>query len=170
MQHILHTGDMRWKPSLADVPALRDIVIDILFLDTTYSNARHTHPPQVRCPAASPVVAAFELVQSHWKGPQCRGNSAGVRFRGLHEPLPRQRAPRAGSQSMHSHAVSTTAAQDEAIAAMVGVMRAAKRQQPRTLFVVGSYHIGGPLLLLSRWPAGSGSSRFPAQQPQRRPL
>ena len=32
--------------------------------------------------------------------------------------------------------------QDEAIAAMVTVMAAVKRKQPRTLFVVGSYHIG----------------------------
>ena len=32
--------------------------------------------------------------------------------------------------------------QDDAIAAMVEVMRAARRKNPRTLFVVGSYHIG----------------------------
>ena len=46
--HLLHTGDMRWKPSLADAPALQGIVIDQLFLDTTYANAKHTHPPQAR--------------------------------------------------------------------------------------------------------------------------
>ena len=32
--------------------------------------------------------------------------------------------------------------QDEAIAAMVDIMRVTGRKQPSTLFVVGSYHIG----------------------------
>ena len=34
------------------------------------------------------------------------------------------------------------AAQDEAIAAMVEVMRTTSRKHPSTLFIVGSYHIG----------------------------
>ena len=37
---------------------------------------------------------------------------------------------------------AVTAAQDDAIAAMVEVMKAARRRNPATLFVVGSYHIG----------------------------
>ena len=49
MQNILHTGDMRWKPSLADAPALQGLRIDLLFLDTTYASPKHTHPPQVPC-------------------------------------------------------------------------------------------------------------------------
>ena len=48
MQHLLHTGDMRWKSSLADAAALQGIRIDTLFLDTTYASSKHTHPPQVR--------------------------------------------------------------------------------------------------------------------------
>ena len=47
LQNILHTGDMRWKPSLADAPALQGLRIDLLFLDTTYASPKHTHPPQV---------------------------------------------------------------------------------------------------------------------------
>ncbi len=48
----LHVGDFRWTAAMAEEPALQGLPLDILFLDTTYSNPRHTHPPQVR-PVAS---------------------------------------------------------------------------------------------------------------------
>ena len=57
VQNILHTGDMRWKPSLADAPALQGLRIDLLFLDTTYASPKHTHPPQV-CVHSSSIRAS----------------------------------------------------------------------------------------------------------------
>lgn len=45
----VHTGDMRFSPSLLDVAPLRERFHnpDILYLDTTYSNPKYTFPPQV---------------------------------------------------------------------------------------------------------------------------
>lgn len=48
---ILHCGDMRWQPGMADHPALAGKPLDILYLDTTYAAPRHLHPPQVRISA-----------------------------------------------------------------------------------------------------------------------
>lgn len=44
---ILHCGDMRWQPGMADHPALAGRSLDVLYLDTTYASPRHLHPPQV---------------------------------------------------------------------------------------------------------------------------
>jgi DNA cross-link repair 1A protein len=46
-QTILHTGDLRWHPRMANHPALRGTRIDILFLDTTYCLPKFTFPTQV---------------------------------------------------------------------------------------------------------------------------
>jgi len=45
---MLHTGDMRWQPSMGAHPALRGQHIDLLFMDTTYGSPKHVHPPQAR--------------------------------------------------------------------------------------------------------------------------
>lgn len=76
-QMILHTGDMRWQPRLADHPALKACKVDILYMDTTYCSPKHIFPSQ-----------------------------------------------------------------DNAIATLVRVMREAYAEERKTLFVVGSYHIG----------------------------
>lgn len=56
---ILHTGDMRWQPSMAQHPALRGQHIDLLFMDTTYGSPKHVHPPQARArPRPLPGPAA----------------------------------------------------------------------------------------------------------------
>lgn len=47
MQNILHTGDMRWQPRLADHPALKACKVDLLYMDTTYSLPKHVFPSQV---------------------------------------------------------------------------------------------------------------------------
>ena len=47
MQVILHTGDMRWQPRLAEHPALKANKIDILYMDTTYCLPKHVFPSQV---------------------------------------------------------------------------------------------------------------------------
>jgi DNA cross-link repair 1A protein len=52
-QVILHTGDMRWQPWMAEHPALKGQQVDILILDTTYCTPRWSLPPQ------SEVVAAM---------------------------------------------------------------------------------------------------------------
>jgi hypothetical protein len=52
---ILHCGDMRWQPAMAQHPALAGQPLDVLYLDTTYAAPRHLHPPQVPLhPAARP--------------------------------------------------------------------------------------------------------------------
>ena len=56
----LHVGDFRWTAAMAEEAALRGLPLDILFLDTTYSNPRHTHPPQAR-PAASWASSALPV-------------------------------------------------------------------------------------------------------------
>lgn len=76
-QVILHTGDMRWQPRLAEHPALKANMIDILYMDTTYCLPKHVFPSQ-----------------------------------------------------------------NKAIATLIKVMQDARTEEPRTLFVVGSYHIG----------------------------
>lgn len=74
---ILHTGDMRWQPRLADHPALKACKVELLYLDTTYCLPKHVFPSQ-----------------------------------------------------------------NNAIASLVKVMREAHAAERKTLFVVGSYHIG----------------------------
>ena len=37
----LHTGDMRYHPRMQQYPALRNIRIDKIFLDTTYAHPKH---------------------------------------------------------------------------------------------------------------------------------
>ncbi len=57
---MLHTGDMRWQPSMGEHPALRGQHIDLLFMDTTYGSPKHVHPPQARpwAPWPQPCSAA----------------------------------------------------------------------------------------------------------------
>jgi len=43
---ILHTGDFRYTPDMRSYPALQDISIDELYLDTTYCHPRYRLPPQ----------------------------------------------------------------------------------------------------------------------------
>ncbi|DBA71749.1 TPA: hypothetical protein ACH3X2_011021 [Trebouxia sp. C0005] len=76
-QVILHTGDMRWQPHLAQHPALRACKVELLYMDTTYCLPKHEFPSQ-----------------------------------------------------------------NSAIASLVKVMREAHAAERKTLFVVGSYHIG----------------------------
>lgn len=76
-QVILHTGDMRWQPRLAEHPALRACKVELLYMDTTYCLPKHVFPSQ-----------------------------------------------------------------NSAIASLVKVMREAHAAERKTLFVVGSYHIG----------------------------
>lgn len=76
-QVILHTGDMRWQPRLAEHPALRACNVELLYMDTTYCLPKHVFPNQ-----------------------------------------------------------------NNAIASLVKVMREAHAAERKTLFVVGSYHIG----------------------------
>jgi len=45
-QMILHTGDMRACDSFKSYPALKDVKISRLFLDTTYAHAKHRFLPQ----------------------------------------------------------------------------------------------------------------------------
>lgn len=51
---ILHCGDMRWQPGMAQHPALVGQPLDVLYLDTTYAAPRHLHPPQVLDPKPQP--------------------------------------------------------------------------------------------------------------------
>jgi len=44
---ILHTGDMRWQPRLAEHPALRACKVELLYMDTTYCLPKHVFPSQV---------------------------------------------------------------------------------------------------------------------------
>ena len=37
----LHTGDMRYHPKMKRYPALQNIKIDKIFLDTTYAHPKH---------------------------------------------------------------------------------------------------------------------------------
>ena len=47
LQIILHTGDMRWQPRLADHPALKACKVEVLYMDTTYCLPKHVFPSQV---------------------------------------------------------------------------------------------------------------------------
>ena len=47
LQMILHTGDMRWQPRLAEHPALKACKVDLLYMDTTYCSPKHVFPSQV---------------------------------------------------------------------------------------------------------------------------
>lgn len=42
----LHTGDMRYHPRMKEYPALQNIKIDRIFLDTTYAHPKHQFRPQ----------------------------------------------------------------------------------------------------------------------------
>lgn len=53
---VLHVGDFRWRSVMAEEAALQGCPLDVLFLDTTYANPRHDHPPQVY-----PLSLAFSL-------------------------------------------------------------------------------------------------------------
>lgn len=43
---ILHTGDVRWQAGMAQHAALTGRQVDVLMLDTTYSQRKWTFPPQ----------------------------------------------------------------------------------------------------------------------------
>lgn len=43
---VLHTGDFRWRPAMAEHPALKRTRVDFLMLDTTYCAPKWTFPPQ----------------------------------------------------------------------------------------------------------------------------
>ena len=47
LQIILHTGDMRWQPRLAEHPALKACNVELLYMDTTYCLPKHVFPSQV---------------------------------------------------------------------------------------------------------------------------
>ncbi|EGD76243.1 hypothetical protein PTSG_11661 [Salpingoeca rosetta] len=42
----LHSGDCRYTPAWKQHPLLQNVALDILFLDTTYCDPKHTFPPQ----------------------------------------------------------------------------------------------------------------------------
>ena len=46
VRQILHTGDFRYHPRMAQYPALRDVQLHTLFLDTTYSTPKWRFPDQ----------------------------------------------------------------------------------------------------------------------------
>jgi DNA cross-link repair 1A protein len=52
-RHILHVGDFRFHPRMAQYPALRGVQLHTLFLDTTYST------PKWRFPAQEEVIASM---------------------------------------------------------------------------------------------------------------
>ena len=63
LQVILHTGDMRWQHSMAGHPALRQLSVDLLYMDTTYAAPKHVHPPQV--PGCPPHVQCSLTIRLH---------------------------------------------------------------------------------------------------------
>jgi DNA cross-link repair 1A protein len=69
---ILHCGDMRWQPAMAQHPALAGQPLDVLYLDTTYAAPRHLHPPQV--PHFSIQASLNALPQSALQRPSVSSN------------------------------------------------------------------------------------------------
>lgn len=64
LQVILHTGDMRWQPRLADHPALKACKVELLYLDTTYCLPKHVFPSQASLQSDHFGVMAVE--RQHW--------------------------------------------------------------------------------------------------------
>ena len=62
----LHVGDFRYERRMAEHPAIRSLplrgrTMDLLYLDTTYCDPKHTFPPQAAAPSPSP----FTLTTHH---------------------------------------------------------------------------------------------------------
>lgn len=64
LQIILHTGDMRWQPRLAEHPALKACKVEVLYMDTTYCLPKHVFPSQV-CPRSSAAGSQRPSVTRH---------------------------------------------------------------------------------------------------------
>ena len=59
----LHVGDFRYERRMAEHPAIRSLplrgrAMDLLYLDTTYCDPKHTFPPQAAAPSATPSARA----------------------------------------------------------------------------------------------------------------
>ena len=64
LQVILHTGDMRWQPRLAEHSALKACKVELLYMDTTYCLPKHVFPSQACAPLFVVTTACKLLVVS----------------------------------------------------------------------------------------------------------
>jgi hypothetical protein len=115
-ESILHTGDFRWQPWMARLPALAPLAgrLDCLMLDCTYAAPRWDFPPQQQAIDTMVQVRSGMLLRE--------GALAAVA---------------AAAPSAPAHCPPGADSQPPA-----QVMRQELAAQPRTLLVVGSYHIG----------------------------
>lgn len=60
----LHTGDMRYHSRMKHYPALQNLKIDRIFLDTTYAHPKHKFRPQEEA-IADIIVRLTDFIQRH---------------------------------------------------------------------------------------------------------
>jgi DNA cross-link repair 1B protein len=58
--NILHTGDFRFHEKMLECTKLKDVTIDILYLDTTYANPKFNFPSQENA-----LVEVKEIVEKY---------------------------------------------------------------------------------------------------------